>query len=514
MTTSQSDRPTTAPNGGGRLRSSAAAIGGTAIGAAANFAALAVVAAFYDEITFGTLSAVTAIFQLTSVSVRLGTDVAATYFIGREHNNQRVPQARRVLTITVIPVALVTSVLSAIVIWQSGELASWLAQPDEQAEYAQMLEIIALALPLSAVGEVLLSATRGFGSMLSTVIGVNLGRQCGQLVLIGLAAAFAAEESDVLAAAWAAPFLATLLVPAGWLVAKGILRAAPATQPQAVGTVWAYAAPQAAGAAVQGGLEKADIMMLNTMVGAEEAGQYSLANRFVHLFVLVRYALGTAHAAALAQDLRTKNLAAVHLRHSQVAAWPLVLCGPGLVILAAFPEAVLGVVGEEYVPGAASLQILSMGMLASLLLGHGLALVSLSGAAVRAFVYNAISLAMNVAANVVLIREYGAAGAAWAWAAATVFPRAAAYRYVHRRFDIRIFTEPVLFASIVTAIVAALAIAGRLVLGDEVAGVLVTIPIAVVVWGALVATWRRRLALQRDPSEDERLTYDHARGDS
>ena len=513
MTTSKTDRPETGARGGGRLRSSAAAIGGTAIGAAANFAALAVVAAFYDEVTFGTLSAVTAIFQLTSVSVRLGADVAATYFIGRETNDQRVPQARRILTITVIPVALVTTALSTIVILQSDQLASWLAKPAEQAEYAQMLEIIAIALPLSAVGEVLLSATRGFGSMLSTVIGVNVGRQCGQLVLIVAAAIFAAEESDVLAAAWAAPFLATLLVPAGWLMVKGILSAKPATQPQPAGAVWAYAVPQAAGAAVQGGLEKADIMMLNTMVGAEEAGQYNLANRFVHLFVLVRYALGTAHAAALAQDIRTKNFTAVHLRHSQITAWSLVLCGPGLVILAAFPEAVLGLVGEEYTAGATSLQILTLGLLGSLLLGHSLAVVSLSGAAVRVFVYNAGSLLMNVAANVVLIREYGAAGAAWAWAAATIVPRAAAHRYIRHRYDIQIFTEPVVVAAIVTAVVAVLAVAGRLLLGDEPLGVLVTIPIAVLVWAGMVATWRQRLALQRDPDVDERLTYDYARSD-
>ncbi|MEM9464232.1 MAG: lipopolysaccharide biosynthesis protein [Actinomycetota bacterium] len=514
MTTSTTDRSNPGSRGGGRLRSSAAAIGGTAIGAAANFAALAVVAAFYDEVTFGTLSAVTAIFQLTSVSIRLGTDVAATYFIGREANDQRIPQARRVLTVTVIPVAAVTSALAAIVILQSDQLASWLAKPAEQAEYAQMLEIIALALPLSAVGEVLMSATRGFGSMFSTVIGVNLGRQCGQLILIGAAAIFAAGESDVLAAAWAAPFLATLLVPAGWLMAKGILRAAPARQPQPTGTVWAYAVPQAAGAAVQGGLEKADIMMLNTMVGAEEAGQYNLANRFVHLFVLVRYALGTAHAAALAQDLRTKNYRAVNLRHAQIAAWSLVLCGPGLVILAAFPRAVLGLVGDGYTPAASALQILTMGLLGSLLLGHSLAIVSLSGSAIRVFVYNAASLLMNVAANVVLIREYGTAGAAWAWAAATVLPRAAAHRHIRRRFDIRIFTEPVVFATIVTGVIAGLAVAGRLALGDERIGVFVTIPIAIVVWAGMVAAWRRRLALQRDPNDDERLTYEHARSGS
>lgn len=485
---------------GGGVRSSAAAVGGTTIGAAANFATLTVVAAFYDEVTFGTLSAVTAIFQLTSVSLRLGTDVAATYFIGREPHDRRLPQARRVLAITVAPVALITTALSALVIRHADLLASWLAKPAEQDEYSQMVTIVALALPLSAVGEVLMSATRGFESMLATVIGVNVGRQCGQLVLVVAAVIFASDETDLLAAAWSAPFLVTLLVPAGWLAAKGALRAAPSRPPQPARDIWAYAAPQAAGAAVQGGLEKADIMMLNTMVGAEEAAHYSLANRFVHLFVLVRYALGSAHAAAIAQSLRANDMIAVHFRHSQIAAWSLVLCGPGLVLLVCFPTTVLGFVGEEYVAGGGPLQILALGLLGSLFLGHSLALVSLSGAGARALAYNAGSLLMNVVANAVLISAYGAHGAAWAWAVAMIVPRAAAHRYIRQRFDIRIFTEPVVFATVTTAVIATVAVAGRSLVGDEPIGLLVTAPISALVWAGMVSSWRRRLAVLREPT--------------
>ena len=118
---------------------------------------LTVVAAFYDEVT-RTLSAVTAIFQLTSVLLRLGTDVAATYFIDRDPHDRRLPQARRILA-TVAPVALITTALSALVIRHADLLASWLAKPAEQDEYSQMVTIVALALPLSAV-ELLMSATR------------------------------------------------------------------------------------------------------------------------------------------------------------------------------------------------------------------------------------------------------------------------------------------------------------------------------------------------------------------
>ncbi|MEM9203272.1 MAG: polysaccharide biosynthesis C-terminal domain-containing protein, partial [Actinomycetota bacterium] len=453
---------------------------------------------------------VTAFFQLTSVTVRLGTDVAATYFIGREATDQRVPQARRVLTVTVIPVAVVTSAIAAVAIWQSDQLATWLAEPGERAEYAQMLEIIAIALPLSAVGEVLMSATRGFSTMIPTVLGVNLGRQCGQLILVSAAAVFAAGEADALAYAWSAPFLATLIVPAVWLVRRGVLRTSAPNRPEPTGAVWAYAAPQAAGAAVQGGLEKADIMMLNSMVGADAAGDYNLANRFVHLFTLVRYALATSQAAAIAQDLRTRNWSSVYDRHAQVSAWALTLCGPGLVIFAALPEAFLGLVNDGLTDGATALRILSLGMLVSLVLGHGLPIVSLSGAATRAFAYNATSLVMNLVANVILIREFGTAGAAWAWAAATVFPRAAAYRYVNRKFDIHLFSEPVIFACVITATTAAIATAGRLFLGDEQRTVFIVVPIAIIVWAAMVGGWRKRLGLQRNPDDDSRLTYAHS----
>jgi len=487
------DTTTTARREG---RSSAWALIGTAVGAAANFALLIVVTAAYGQTLFGIFAAVTALFQLGAVLFRLGAEVGSTYAIARLRATGRGADARTVLVAALAPVVVVSVAVAAVVMATAPDLAAALTKDAaDRADYTDMLRILALALPVATVGEVLLGATRGFASMRPTVIASNFGRQFGQLVTVG-AVAMVSDGATELAVAWAAPYLVTVAYPAVWLTF--VLRDLGATSAAPPwGSFWRYTSPQAANAAVQGGLEKADIILLGRLSGAESTAVYSLANRFVHVVVLARYALNVSQAAAFAEGFEAKAHDRVNDLAVKVATWTALVCGPVLWLLAVFPGAALTVVGAEYDGGATALTVLAVAMVVALWLGPVEGLLLMSGASMLALVNNGVALVVNLGLNLWLIPEYGATGAAVAWAISLLLGRMLSLIPLRRRFGVVSQGAPLVLAFATAALAfGGIGVLVRLVLGDSLVALVAT---AVLGGVALVAvTVRSSAALRVD----------------
>ncbi|MCH7789016.1 MAG: lipopolysaccharide biosynthesis protein [Acidobacteria bacterium] len=453
-------------------RSSAWALIGTAVGAIANFALLLLVSARYGQTLFGIFAAVTALFQLSVVLFRLGAEVGATYSIGKLGAEQDSAHARAVIVAAVAPVLAVSTLIAAVAFAAAGPIAEFLTEPADTATYERMLRTIAIALPIAAVGEVLLGATRGFSTMRPTVLASNFGRQTGQLFTVAIAATFS-ERADLLAAAWALPYLCTVAYPAWWL--RRVLRdLGPTTRRPPWRTFWRYTTPQAANAAVQGGLEKVDVIMLGRLGGADQTAVYSLANRFVHVVVLSRYALNASHSAEFAAGFDMGDTERVGRSASRVATWTALLCAPALFLLTIFPKTILGVVGESYEAGSASLQILAVTVLISLLLGPVEALLLMSGSSGRVLMHNAAALLLNLGLNAWLIPAHGPTGAAIAWGVSVMMSRTLSFFQLRRRESVS-STGTNLFSAMI-AVTTTFGLGGlgaRLVLGDDPLGLAV-----------------------------------------
>ena len=445
---------------------SAWALIGTAVGAAANFAVLVLVSAVYGQTMFGVFAAATALFQLSAVLFRLGAEIGSTYLIARLRSNGSSDGARAAIVAAVVPVAVVSVLIAIGGIVAADPIARALSEDGTTDTYASMLRILALALPVATIGEVLLGATRGFGSMRPTVLASNFGRQAGQLVTVG-AAAMVTRRTDILAFAWALPYAATVIHPALWL------RRATAGRTRSTGSIpwgpfWRYTSPQAANAAVQGGLEKTDIILLGRMTGADATAVYSLANRFVHVLVLSRYAINVSQSAAFAAGFERGDLTMIRKLADKVATWTLLVCGPALTLLVLFPDAVMTVLGAEYSAGSTSLAVLAGSVLVALLLGPVDGLLLMSGASMRSFVNSAIALALNIGLNLWLIPRYGPTGAAVAWTVALLAGRLLGLFPLQRRYAIQPLGHGLRSAvSVIAATVGVVGLALRLIVGDE-----------------------------------------------
>jgi len=467
-------------------------LAGTVVGALANFVMLAVVGQSYGTAAFAVFGGVTALFLVLTMITRLGADQGVLWAVARLLGRNRPEAVGRVVAVALAPVALASTAVASAVFAGAEPIASLLAGAGAGGDYAAMLRVVAVAIPAAAVGEVLLGATRGFGSMRPTVLSSQLGRQVGQAVCVGLVV-LAGGGLSLLAAAWAAPYLCTVLYPAWWL-RRRLVRGDAAVE---AAQFWRYAGSQAANQAAQIGLEKFDIILLGPLAGLAAQASYNAANRLTHLAVLAWYALMLPHSARWAGAFE-------HERHDEVnrsariaSAWGILVVAPLLVSYLLFGSVWTSLLSPGLSDGAGAIAVLAGGLLAALLLGPCENLLLMAGRSGWSFLNNLAGLVVDVALNLVLIPRMGAVGAALSWAVALAVVRLAATVQLWRVGRVTSWSRSSALAlAAVAGTFGTVGLAVRAVLGGgSRVGLVVSLVVAVPLYLAAAWLWREPLAL-------------------
>lgn len=441
----RSDGPGGATAPAGAARSAAATLVGTVVGAAANFAMLAVIGQLYGPEAFGIFGAITALFLVITMVTRLGADQGATWAVSRLLARGHRGAVRGLLRVSVAPVLVCSAAVAIAVFVAAGPLAQLLADDATVGDYRAMLRVVALAIPAAAVGEVLLGATRGFGSMRPTVIASQLGRQVGQLVLV-VVTLFFTRDLAVLAAAWALPYLAIVIFPAWWLRTA----LAPSDDADAEGrTFWRYSGSQAANQTAQIGLEKLDIILLGPLAGLAAQASYNAANRLTHLAVLAWYAMNLPNSALWARLFEQDRNDEVARSAKVASGWGVLIVGPLLASYLLFGHVWTGLLSPDLEQGGSALAVLAAGLFAVLLLGPCENLLLMAGHSGRSFVNNLVALAVNIGCNLLLIPRFGAVGAAISWVVALAVVRLLASWFLWRERGVAAWSSSALLAAVI-----------------------------------------------------------------
>lgn len=274
------------------------------------------------------------------------------------------------------------------------------------------LRLVAVALPPAALAEAALVATVGFRRMraraaiklvLEPVL--RLGLTVGLIVVgVGLNGAMVAlVASSTVAALLALRALRRYLRP---------MTAPPRYEPRALftfsvvsGTAWLATT----------GLVWADTLILGALRSSAEVGVYTVATRIVVLATFAMPAVTQAFAPRIT-DLYQRGRHA-ELRHAYyvVTGWNLVLSLPAFALLLAFPAELLSLFGPEYSSAVTVTMVLVAGQIVHVATGPGGMMLTMSGRPGWNLADNGVTLALNIALNLVLIPPYGILGAAVAW---------------------------------------------------------------------------------------------------
>ncbi len=399
-----------------------------------------------------------------------------------------------------LPVAAATTTAAVLVMVLHDPVAGVLTSDANRSDLGQLLAASAPALPLIALTRIVVGVPRGVGEMGPAVLYDAGGQPLLRLVLCG-AVALADGPAWLLGAAFSAAAAISLLGAVPHTLAS--LRrhgAAFSWRPQwsrtTAADLWRFAAPR--------GLEEIFaatniwllVVLVGSMVSADEAATYAAISRFTLAATLLMQAITTSMAprftAAFARGERARLVGLFRA----TTQWMIGLSVPVCVTLFVFPGALIHLVSPELPGGEAGLRFTAVAALFSVVTGPAGAAILFAGRSTwNLWIAVADFVAMLVVAGLA-IPGSGANGASLAWATAMILQSVLGYVVARRAFGLDPFSASAVRLGAWSAILAVLAqLVPRMALGDRltglVIGVLGTAVVLVILHVATSWTWWR-----------------------
>lgn len=408
-------------------RDGAAGITGAAVGALAQFLLVVVVTRAFEVERAGAFFTAVALVLMVAGIAKLDAGNGLIFFIARAKTYD-YRGISGYIRAALVP-GLILSALAAVPL-------------------CPQLGMAALILPVMVGADILLAATRGFGSMRATVLLDGILLPVAQLLLVtavclaansGLPAASTAtwlSAPEWLLVAWAAPYLPVLA-----LAAAGLRGRLPRT-PYLPGTghdLWRYTAPRAAAGAIQAVFQRLDIVIVAVLGGPAQAAVYTAATRFKLVGQLANQGLAQAAQPRLIRALAEGDLTRARELYQATTMWLVLLTWPVWLGYAAVAPWLLRIFGAGYGSAVPVALVLAATMMVATACGMVDVVLTSAGHTTASLANLVAAIGFTVLLDLALIPAYGALGAAFGWSGGVLVKNLLPLWQIHRRYGLRPF---------------------------------------------------------------------------
>jgi O-antigen/teichoic acid export membrane protein len=181
---------------------------------------------------------------------------------------------------------------------------------------------------------------------------------------------------------------------------------------------------------------KADILMLGSIRGLEMAGLYQVANKASGLMTLVLGSINASLLPVIAGLYASGEMERLQKALTKSARAAFLMSLPIGLFLIFFGNWFLALFGQEFVKGQSALIILCVGQMFNVAAGSVQITLVMTGHESEAARGVAVSAAVNIMLNALLIPKWGINGAALASAISLVLWNVVLIRYILRRLGI------------------------------------------------------------------------------
>ncbi|WP_412540577.1 oligosaccharide flippase family protein [Longispora sp. K20-0274] len=343
----------------------------------------------------GLFFASTAAFTVAVTVAKLGTPTGLVYWPAQLRDRPHL--LRGMLRAALSPVAVAAVVLAA-ALWATGQLGA-----------------LILFLPLAALTDSLLAATRGFRKPRPTVLYDKLLRPTLQLGALGLALWLAPGSPGVFTVAWAWAYLPVIFL--AWQALPALPPAGPGT---VAGPFWRFTGPRALASVAQQALQRVDVILLAALVTFTQAAYYAVAGRFVIVGQLANQALAYSVQPQLAELLAAGDRPAARALYQSATGWVILLSWPVYLLAAVFAPLYLRLFGAEYRAAGGVVVILAGAMMVGSGCGMVDSVLAMAGRTSWNLLNVLAALGVNIGLDLLLIPGHGAVGAACGLAGAVL----------------------------------------------------------------------------------------------
>ncbi|MCU7730254.1 polysaccharide biosynthesis C-terminal domain-containing protein [Actinoplanes sp. KI2] len=404
---------------------------GSALAGGTGFGVTWIVARSLGPDQAGAFFASTAAFVLAGGLAKLGTQTGLVYWPARLRATGRAELLGACLRTGLAPV-IGMSLLLAVGLWLTAPAIAHATAHDSRAvvgTHTAGLRVLALFLPLQALTDALLTATRGYRMMRPTVLYDRIVRSALQLLLVaaaGVATLWTAGTLPVFAFAWAAPYL-----PVTVLSAYAIRKLYLASKPPGVTTrrverrglrrdFWRFTGPRALASVAQLALQRVDVLLVAALGGLAPAAIYAVAGRFVVLIQFANQGISQSVQPRLAEALTIGDRANANHLYQTATGWLVLVTWPINLVVIQLAPLYLRLFGDGYTAGRAVVVILASAMLVATGCGMVDMVLAMAGRTSWNLVNVLIALGVTIGLDVLLIPRFGALGAAIGLACAMV----------------------------------------------------------------------------------------------
>jgi O-antigen/teichoic acid export membrane protein len=442
-----------------------------------------------------------ALFNIAIVAAAAGSDTGLVRFVARFRGLGQPFDMRHLLEVALIPVALLGAAVAGAGLVLAGPLGEALGGATHVGEITDFLRVLAVFVPIGAVYVAVLGASRGFETMLPTVVVDRLGKPILQFGTV-LVAVTAGATATVLAAGWAVVIAAALVVASAWVRRLDLRNRRPSASRGATVRLpawefWSFTLPRALAAIFRVAILWSDVVIVGALMSPRAAGIYAVSTRLLQFGAQIADAVGQATEPMFSRVLARGDTHRVQDLYQVATGWVVAATWPQYLAALIFATPLLRIFGSDFTEGAAAVVILA----ASAMVGSGMGpvdvLLVMAGKSMWSFWNTAASLTVNVVLNLALIPAWGLRGAAVAWATSRVLANLLPLLQVRAHLRVHPFGRGWRAAALAALVAfggAGLAVRG--LLGASLPGLVVFGAVALAGYGFLVRRLRDDLSLE------------------
>lgn len=438
------------------------------------------------------------VFNILTKTALLGADTGLLRFVPQLRASHQPEHLGQVFRTALWPVVILGSLAGLLVFALAHPLADLISTRGGTAQLETYLRVMAPFIPAGAAYLVLESGARSLGTMVPSLMVERIARPFLQPAAFLLVVS-AGLGSVAVGLSWAAPTGLALVPMAVWVVvlvrrARSVDRAAAGVELSPSPTVessdlvrqfWRFSVPRAFGGMFQVLVIWLDAILIGALASTREAGIYGATTRWLIIGSFAAIAIMQAIGPQISYVLARREQARAKHLFEVSTAWQILVAFPPYITVMVFAPVLLKAFGTGFESGRSTLLILGFANLFAAACGPVEVVLLMTGRSTLNLIDSAISLAVNIGLNVLLVPSMGITGAAIAWAASLFVSNAVPMIQVWTSTGLHPYGRIWGHAFVIGAAVAAAEGVAALLFGQTLAGLLAGVALAS---GTLVAS--------------------------
>ena len=384
---------------------------GTIISMLFGFFNKAIIARYFATAEYGVFNLALTVFSISLVIATLGfgSSLPREVAIYKE----KKPSQLWDLVSTAITILIFNGVLLALFLIIGANSA---AQIFHDVRLEEPLEIIAFALPFSALTAGIVAISRGFGRVREKVYFQNIFYPMAFFVFILIGTLLGFGFSYIFFAYTVAQVL-TLIFLLFDVIRIKLIKFKIVFIPSLGKELVIFSLPLMLTGILAFIMTRTDTLMLGYYLNSEIVGIYNAAAPLANMLPIFLNSTGFLYMPIASQLYAQEKLREMGRVYQILTKWVFLLTLPAFAVMFLFPEAVINFFfGTKYLGASKALQILALGFMFHTFLGlNGLSLTVIGEPKLN-LIGNSLAATLNVILNILLIPAYGLEGAAVATA--------------------------------------------------------------------------------------------------